>query len=144
MNPFERFLVNLDSPPWSAISRVVLGMVIPPLSGLLSGGRDRIWVALALFVVLLLLLRVVPAVLRHVLPFSGAAKEIWKARRQIAKQRDSYQWQKLFWTGLGMLPYVIVGNGLGSGELAVAVICLVGGGAGLLIWHRGNAAQSAA
>jgi hypothetical protein len=43
-------------------------------------------------------------VLRKVLPFSAEAKQIWSDRRQVAKLHDSYQWQKLFWVALGLLP----------------------------------------
>jgi hypothetical protein len=52
MNSLERFLVRLDSGIWSAISRVVLGFRA------LSGGRDRLWITLALFFGLLIALRV--------------------------------------------------------------------------------------
>jgi hypothetical protein len=69
MKFLEQFLVRLDSGPWSAVSRVVLGFCIPPVFRVLSGGRDQIWISLALFALLLIALRVVPAVLRMVLPF---------------------------------------------------------------------------
>jgi hypothetical protein len=92
-----------------------------------------------LFVGLLVALRVGPAVLRHVLPFSADAKEIWAVRRNIAKLHDSYQWQKLFWIGLGLLPYAVIGNGLSNGELVVMLFCLIGGSLGLLFWYRVDA-----
>ena len=79
MKTLERFLISLDSGPWSAVSRVVLGLSIPPVFRVLSGGRDSIWISLALFIGLLVVMRVVPAVVRHVLPFSVEAKEIWAA-----------------------------------------------------------------
>ncbi len=144
MKHFERFLVDLDSGPSSAVSRVALGLCIPPLFRALSGGSDRIWIDLALFLALLIGLRVGPAVLRKVLPFSAEAKRIWFDRRQIAKLHDSYQWQKLFWVGLGLLPYAIAGGGLKAGEMVLAAICLIGGGAGLLIWRRVTAAPPVA
>src|SRR5260370_908052 len=143
MKFLERFLVGLDSGPWSAISRVALGLCIPPVFRALSGGRDLVWLSLALFLGLLFLLRVVPAVLRRALPFSAEAKEIWRERRNIAKLHDSYQWQKLFWIGLGLLPYAVIGDGLRNGELVVTFFCLIAGGAGLLFWRRVNAARSA-
>lgn len=139
MNFLERFLINLERWPWSAISRVVLGLVIPPVFGGLSGGGDRVSTYLALFVGLLLALRVVPVVLRRVLPFSVEVKQMWAERRDIAKRYDSYQWQKLFWIGLGLLPYAIIGDRLRNGELVVTLICLIGGSAGLLFWWRANA-----
>ena len=115
MKHLERFLVDLDSGPSSAVSRVALGLCIPPLFRALSGDADRIWIDLALFLALLIGLRVGPAVLRKLLPFSTEAKQIWLDRRQIAKKHDSYQWQKLLWVGLGMLPYAAVGSGLRTG-----------------------------
>jgi hypothetical protein len=144
MKHLERYLVELDSGPSSAVSRVALGLCIPPVFRALSGGRDQIWIDLVLFLALLIGLRVGPAVLRKVLPFSAEAKQIWSDRRQIAKLHDSYQWQKLFWVGLGLLPYAIVGGGLKTGEMVVTAICLVGGAAGLLIWRRINAAPAVA
>jgi hypothetical protein len=142
MQPLERILVDLDSAPWGAIARVALGLGMLPAFRTLTGGNDRALIVVVLFVGLLVSLRVVPAVLRHTLPFSAEAKTIWAERRNIAKQYDSYQWQKLFWIGLGMLPYAVVGGGLRSGELAVLLFCLVGGGAGLLLWRRSKAARS--
>jgi hypothetical protein len=143
MKHFERFLVDLDSGPSGAVSRVALGLCIPPLFRALSGDADRIWIDLALFLALLIGLRVGPAVLRKVLPFSAEAKQIWLDRRQIAKKYDSYQWQKLFWVGLGLLPYAAVSGGLRTGEWLLTAICLMGGGAGLLIWRKINAAPPA-
>ena len=139
MISLERFLIALDSWPWSAISRVALGLAIPPVFRTLSGDRDSVLISLAMFIGFLAVLRVVPAVLRHAIPFSAEAKAIWAERRFIAKRYDCYQWQKLFWIGLGLLPYVVIGGGLRNGELLVTFICLIGGGAGLLFWHRVNA-----
>lgn len=141
MKSLERFLIALDSWPWSAVFRVALGLAIVPMFRALSGDRDSVWIFLALFIGLLAVLRVVPAVLRHALPFSAEAKAKWAERRFIAKRYDCYQWQKLFWIGVGLLPYAVIGSGLRPGELVVTVICLIGGGAGLLFWHRANAAK---
>jgi len=139
MRPFEQVLIDLDSGAWSKLSRVALGLGIVPVFRTLSGGNDSAWTFIVLFLGLLIALRVVPAVLRRGLPFSAEARTIWADRRSIAKQYDSYQWQKLFWIGLGLMPYVFVGGGLRYGELIVTLICLIGGGAGLLAWHKSKA-----
>ncbi len=136
MRPFERVLVDLDSSPWSAISRVALGLTILPVFRALTGNSERIWLYAILFLGLLLALRMVPAVLRHALPFSIEAKTTWSERRQIAKQHDSYQWQKLFWIGLGLLPYAFLSEVPRINEIVLTLFCLIGGTMGLLIWHR--------
>ena len=142
MKFLERFLINLDSWPWSAVSRVALGFSIPPVFRSLSGDRDWVWGSLALFIGFLIVLRLTPVVMRRVLPFSVEAKKLWAVRRNIARWHDSYQWQKLFWIGLGLLPYAVMGDGPRNGELVVTFICLIGGGAGLLFWRRVNAMGS--
>jgi hypothetical protein len=143
MKPFERFAVGIDSGLWSAVYRGAVGFLIPPVFRFLSGGYDSIWVTSVLFVGLLVALRVGPTVLRYALPFSAEAKQIWAARRDVGKQHDSYAWQKLFWIGLGLLLYGAVGGGLRSGELAVTLFCLFGGGSGLLAWRGVRAKRSA-
>lgn len=139
----ERFLIGLDSGAWSAISRVGFGLAIPPAFHALSGGRDSVWAFVAFFIGLLVALRVVPAVLRLALPFSAEAKAIWAERRFLAKRYDSYQWQKLFWIGLGLLPHVVAAGAVRNGELVVTTVSLIGGSLGLLLWRKVNATRSA-
>jgi hypothetical protein len=138
MQLLERFLVRLDSWPWSAASRVVLGFAIAPICRAIAGSHDQVWVELALFIALLIGLRVIPALLRGVLPFSAETRAVWFQRRQIAKLYDSYQWQKLFWVGLGLLAFDAIG-GPQTGEQVITVFCLIGGAAGLLLWRRSRA-----
>jgi hypothetical protein len=133
---FERVLVGLDSGASSAISRIVLGLCIPPVFHALFGDRDPVWMFPATFIVLLVALRVVPAVLRAVLPFSTDAKRVWAERRFLAKRYDSYQWQKLFWIGVGLLAHIVIAGGAQAGELLVTIICLVGGAGGLSLWRK--------
>lgn len=141
MTSFERFVVNLDTWPTGAFLRVALGLCIPPVFRLVSGGDERVWVALLLFLAVLLALRIVPVFGRRAFRFSAEAKDLWFQRRGLGKRYDSYQWQKLFWMGLGMLPYALTAHGLGRGEIALVAICLIGGGAGLLLWRRTSAGQ---
>src|SRR5262245_24255703 len=130
MKAIERFLVNLDDTPWSAVHRIAVGLGIPPIFRALSVNTNYVSVSLLAFIVLLVVLRLVPAVLRRSLPFSLEAKKTWAERRNNAKQFDSYQWQKLFWIGVGMVPWAFVGNGLTKGELLLALACLIGGSGG--------------
>ena len=130
MQLLERFLVRLDSGSWAVVSRVMLGLAIAPICRAIAGSHDEVWVELALFIALLIGLRVIPALLRGVLPFSAETRAIWFQRRQIAKLYDSYQWQKLFWVGLGLLAFDIIG-GPQAGEQVITAFCLIGGGAGL-------------
>jgi hypothetical protein len=142
MRSLERFLIGLDSWPWNAIARVGIGLSIPPVFRVLSGSDDSVWTFLALFIGLLIGLRLGPILLRLALPFSAQTREVWSERRALGKRYDSYQWQKLFWIGLGLLPYVLFGKAR-TAELAATIICLLGGSLGLLIWRRVNPASSA-
>ncbi len=138
MNSLERILVQLDDQPWAAAWRMLLGAAMPPVFSALAGGNGSVGLYLVLFIALLMTLRVAPALLRFTLPLSPEAKEIWRKRRFIAKDYDSYQWQKLFWMGLGILSHAVVGGDLGLAGYTLAAICLVGGGAGLVNWIRIN------
>ena len=138
MQLLEQFLVRLDSGSWAVVSRVMLGFAIAPICRAIAGSHDEVWVELALFVALLIGLRVIPALLRGVLPFSAETRAIWFQRRQIAKLYDSYQWQKLLWVGLGLLAFDAIG-GPQPGEQVITAFCLIGGGAGLLLWRRNKA-----
>jgi hypothetical protein len=143
MKPIESFIVGIESAPWSAIYRGAIGFAMPPMFRTLSGGNSSVWITSALFVGLLIALRVVPAALRRILPFSADAKQAWAARRALSKEYDSYAWHKLLWFGLGLLLYGVIGGGLWGGELAVTLFCLIGGGAGLLVWRGMRAVRSA-
>ena len=108
---------------------------------MLGGNSDRVLDFPLLFVGLLIAMRLVPAVLRQIHSFSPEATKIWSQRRQIAKRYDSYQWQKLFWIGLGLSSHAFIGEGLKAGEIVVTAFCLLSGGAGLLLWRRIEAVQ---
>jgi hypothetical protein len=136
MRPFERFLVRLDDWPWSAIVRVAMGLCVPLFSNALFGESVSVWVFPAFFVGVLIALRVAPALIRAAVPFSAEAKAIWVERRALAKRYDSYQSQKLFWIGLGLLLYVAITADTQVGAVLVTATSLIGGGAGLLIWLK--------
>jgi hypothetical protein len=137
---FERLLIGADTGLWGAVVRIALGLAMAPLFHALGEGLDTIWSFLVFFIGVLVGLRVVPALLRRALPFSAEAKAIWAERRAIAKQYDSYQWRKLFWLGLGLLPHALIAHG--KGELVVTIFCLIGGSMGLIVWRRVSAARA--
>jgi hypothetical protein len=138
-DPLNRFLIGIDSWPWSAVYRVAIGLGIPPVFRALSGDSDSVWIFLAGFAGLLVALRVIPLALRRVLPFSAEARQAWTVRRLLARHQDSYQWQKLFWIGLGLLPHVVLDGGARRGELLVTIFCLIAGALGLVSWQRTKA-----
>ncbi len=136
LTAFEGLLIALDDGVWHGVSRVIEGFFILPLIGVFAGDRDTIWLPFAVFFGLLFALRIIPALLRAVIPFSPDAKAIWVANRRISKRHDSYQWQKLFWLGLGMLLYAIVRGGIRAGDMAIVIFSLTTGAAGLFFWSR--------
>lgn len=115
--------------------RVALGYLVGPTWLWLTGAKRVAWSLFPFFLVVLLALRLVPAVLRRVIPFAASLQAVWAGRRRLAKRFDSYQWQKLFWFGLGLLLYA----GTSPQRLAVlwdlTSVCLIAGGLGLLTWR---------
>ena len=66
--------------------------------------------------------------------FPSKRRKSGRSAAILPSEHDSYQWQKLFWIGLGLLPYAVIGDGLRNGELVVTSFCLGGGSVGLLFW----------
>jgi len=132
----ERALFNLERCPWGALYRVALGYAMLPCLAFVTGSSIAGWSVILWFAAVLVALRVVPAVLRKLLPFSRALSTAWAERRMMAKRFDSYQWRKLFWIGVGLGTYVVHDNQRGWPIVALVLFCLVGGAAGLLIYRR--------
>lgn len=139
IGPLENLIVRLDDRPWDAILRVALGFALIPLLSQWKGTTDSGWALAVLFLGLLLLLRLVPALCRKLLRFSSSAHQVWSARRQMAKRYDSYQWQKLFWIGSGIAAYLVLSQTHPTSGIVLAASCLGSGGVGLLVWTRGKA-----
>jgi len=135
----ERLLLQLDQWPLSTAYRVAIGASIAPIASAIAGATASAWWLLACLVVVLLSLRVGPAVARKAFPFSQAALQVWAARRKIAKRYDSYQWQKLFWIGIGLLGYTLAVDGVRTQRLVLGAVCLVAGAAGGLAWRSTTA-----
>ena len=70
----------------------------------------------------------------RVIRFSDSALAEWAARRRLAKRFDSYQWQKLFWTALGLGLYALVTGYQSRAQLWLTLTCLVSGTLGVVIW----------
>jgi len=135
--PFhERYLLLLEQYPWSIGTRIGVGFIILPVLSHFCDDQRQIWCVTGSFLGILFLLRLGPAIVRKFLPFSQEAHLIWMERRQLAKRFDSYQWQKLFWMGIGMAGYAMVSGNAGNAIGALLVFCLIGGGLGVLIWGR--------
>jgi len=132
----ERALLSVERFPWSALYRTAIGYSMLPLFSWLAGKGDLGWSLLPWFVAVLLALRVLPAVLRRVLPFSQHARAVWAERRALAKRFDSYQWRKLFWFGVGLAAYVASSGHIDWPSAALTGVCLGGGALGFVIWRR--------
>ena len=136
-------LLHLDEPPFDGVVRIALGFAtLPVLERVMqrSGLQSSPWALVPLFLGLLVTLRLVPAVLRKLLPFSPSIKSVWAERRQLAVRYDSYQWQKLFWIGIGLVGYAAATDRVWSAQGCLAAACLVSGAFGLARW-RGKKAH---
>lgn len=144
MRPLEKSFLALESFPWGAIYRLVIGFLAPAAASLLLGDDGSGWALVPFLVGALLALRVVPALFRKMMPFSDAAREVWAERRQMAKRYDSYQWRKLFWIGVGLALYTALSGKFSTSRLVACCTCLVTGAFGLARWRvvapRGPAA----
>lgn len=140
----ERILWRLEKPPWSSLYRILIGLALWPTYSTLFGGRDSAAHLLCFLLAILALLRLVPAVLRRVLPFSSESQSYWRALRQQAKNDDSYQWQKLFWIGLGLLAHAFIVRFQYRAEITLALISLTAGLFGLICWRTKKAADQRA
>lgn len=140
-------VLGLENFPCGIIYRALIGWFLMPMCLPLVGGSARPGMLLVFFLLVLLALRVGPGILRRVLPFSRAIKEVWAERRALSKRFDSYQWRKLFGLGLGWLGYLLVSGTARNFPLILAMACLFAGALGLAFWHRaskGLVTQSAA
>lgn len=131
----ERLLVRLDERPWDAIHRIVLGAGTIPAVSILFRALPGLSLV-AFFVLMLMALRIVPVIVRKLVPFSKEAQTTWYTRRQLAKDDDSYQWQKLLWIGSGLAAYLVIARETDPIPVALAAACLVSGAAGLVAWRK--------
>jgi hypothetical protein len=136
LSSFSRLLLQLDEFPLGAIWRAAVGAVAFPIFRLACGGACGFWSTAALFLGLLMAVRAVPLVLRRLVRPDPQLREIWASRRRLAKEFDSYQWQKLLWIGVGLLLWVVQTDTPARGEIVLTIFCLTGGALGLFFWRR--------
>jgi hypothetical protein len=144
LNLGERILLAIDSNPCDAICRVVLGFAMVALFARFTDDASFSWRLIAFIVIVLLMLRLIPAVLRKLFPFSSAVQEKWAERRFLAKRYDSYQWKKLFWIGIGIALYLAVFKHLVISWEVVASLFIISGAMGLARWSKVAAEMSGA
>jgi hypothetical protein len=140
-------VLALETPPWDSAYRALIGYGLMPAYFHLPGGNGAAWKLFVFFLAILVALRLVPGILRRVLPFSHGVKTVWADRRTLAKRYDSFQWRKLFGFGLGWFIYLRVSGESWTAARFLAGACLVAGALGLAFWHRQSrrlAAQASA
>jgi len=128
-------MATLDELPWGALYRIALGFVVPLLYYRVFS-KHHPWGFLALWCLVLISLRVFPAIFRKLLPSSDELEKIWAQRRKVAKLYDSYQWGKVVWFGVGMVCYMGVSGNSDSIVGALAVFFITSGALGLSIFSR--------
>ena len=131
----ETVLLNIDDGAFGALYRVVIGFATVPAMLLLLGKDVSDWTVVLFLLSVLLLLRIVPAVVRKLVPFSRPVREAWAARRRMAKQYNSYQWRKLIWIGVGLSLFTAVSGQLSLPGIFLCLICVLGGAAGIVRWR---------
>jgi hypothetical protein len=135
MKPIEKLILCLTAPAGESVYLTIIGFGLIPAMLRLRRNSYTGW-SLALFLLgVLILLRVVPAIVRKIVPFSGAILTVWMERRQLAKRYDSYQWRKLFWIGLGLALYIMFSHRFAMPQVVISSFCVAAGALGLLRWN---------
>ena len=138
-----KMVLALETPPWDSAYRALIGYGVMPVHLQLFGGNVVPWKLFVFFLAVLVALRIVPGVLRRVLPFPREVKTVWAERRALAKRYDSYQWRKLFGLGLGWLAYLLVAGKAQDVPLFLAIACIASGALGQLFWFKHGKALAA-
>jgi len=131
----QKLLLAIDTFPLDALWRIAAGFAVFPLADLFFGKKDSTGPLLAGLLVVLLMTRLLPLLLRKVIPFSLPVQQVWYERRSTAKKYDSYQWKKMLWVGIGMLSYIAVSGLFWVGRISIASACVLLGGIGMLRWR---------
>jgi hypothetical protein len=133
--PVEKVFLFNGPALWPALLRIAIGFSVLPFFSWLTNGDESSWHLWTFFLAVLVALRIVPAVLRHVIPFSQTSKAHWFKLRVLAKRYDSYQWRKLLWFGFGFAGYLAVRGGGSQAQAFLALGSVVAGGLGEYAWQ---------
>jgi hypothetical protein len=135
MTFLEKQLLQLDTFPASALYRAAIGFSVPLLMSRACEVRCADWFLVIFFILVFLILRIGPVILRKAIPFSDEALSIWFSRRQIAKKYDSYQWRKLFWIGFGLVMYMLYSHHISPSWVCISSISILCGAIGAIRWR---------
>jgi len=135
MTTVDKMLLSIDRNPVGGLVRTLIGFFFIPALSLLRQDVRSGWTLIFGLISLLLCLRIVPALMRKLLPLSSDVKAVWSERRQIAKLYDSFQWQKLLFTGIGLACYSLVSRELLTSSIVVSGFCVLFGGIGVVKWY---------
>lgn len=137
----DRLLLSIEEFPLNILYRAAIGFSLLPIY-LWCVGRlhlvDSTGLLLLFVAGVLVALRIVPGLLRRLLPASPHVRKIWAERRHCAQAYDSFQWRKVFGLGLGWLAQLTLTNNTRVDALTLAIAFLLAGGAGQIFWVRLN------
>ena len=131
----ERVLLGLCDETIGALYRVAIGFATLPGLSFLLGNDVSGWTVVAFLLLILILLRIVPATIRRLVPFSRTSREAWAVGRRLAKRYDSYQWRKLVWIGVGLTLYTAASGQFSPPRILICTTCLLVGIAGTVRWR---------
>jgi hypothetical protein len=120
---------------FDTLYRAVLGCLAVPALVHTVGEQRADWALVPFLLAGLLVLRIVPILLRRLVPFKESAQRAWAERRQLGRRYDSYQWQKLLSVGIGLALYALYSGETTAVRLAISSTCLLSGALGLAWWR---------
>ncbi len=130
----DDLLRNLDVGPMGALWRLLFGAAFALALSTWVPGASLACAATSLAVALFVM-KAFAAVARKVVPATARTRDEWALRRAVAANRDSYQWRKLLWVGLGILAVVVV-TGWRPGSLAaLGGACVAAGAVAEIAWR---------
>lgn len=137
----DRLLLSIENFPLNMLYRAAIGFALLPTYSWLAARlrlADSTGLLFAFVALVLVSLRLVPGVLRRVVPHSREVARVWAERRQYAQAFDSFQWRKLLGLGLGWLAQLAITNNTRVDALALALTFVIAGAAGQIFWIRVN------